>query len=104
MQDCQKADTPSLRAIPSLRIFSTRVVLPIFKRFAAWDTIPFDEIGDMSLAMQVKLLRVLQERTYERVGSNKSIVANVRIGSFLQHAQEFDLHCQRKCQAGSSYG
>ena len=29
--------------------------------------------------MQVKLLRVLQEKTYERVGSNKSIDANVRI-------------------------
>jgi sigma-54 dependent transcriptional regulator, flagellar regulatory protein len=38
-----------------------------------------DEIGDMSLSMQVKLLRVLQERTFERVGSNKSIVADVRI-------------------------
>ena len=42
-------------------------------------TLFLDEIGDMSLTMQVKLLRVLQERTYERVGSNKSIVANVRI-------------------------
>jgi sigma-54 specific flagellar transcriptional regulator A len=38
-----------------------------------------DEIGDMSLNMQVKLLRVLQERTFERVGSNKSIEADVRI-------------------------
>lgn len=38
-----------------------------------------DEIGDMSLHMQVKLLRVLQERTFERVGSNKSISADVRI-------------------------
>lgn len=38
-----------------------------------------DEIGDMSLSMQVKLLRVIQERTFERVGSNKSIKANVRI-------------------------
>ncbi|MEM7252302.1 MAG: sigma-54 dependent transcriptional regulator [Pseudomonadota bacterium] len=38
-----------------------------------------DEIGDMPLAMQVKLLRVLQERTFERVGSNKSMTANVRI-------------------------
>ncbi|MGE0386488.1 MAG: sigma 54-interacting transcriptional regulator [Gammaproteobacteria bacterium] len=42
-------------------------------------TLFLDEIGDMSLAMQVKLLRVLQERTFERVGSNKSITANVRI-------------------------
>ena len=42
-------------------------------------TLFLDEIGDMSLSMQVKLLRVLQERTYERVGSSKSITANVRI-------------------------
>ena len=42
-------------------------------------TLFLDEIGDMSLSMQVKLLRVLQERTFERVGSNKSIIANVRI-------------------------
>jgi len=42
-------------------------------------TLFLDEIGDMSLNMQVKLLRVLQERTFERVGSNKSIQANVRI-------------------------
>jgi sigma-54 dependent transcriptional regulator, flagellar regulatory protein len=38
-----------------------------------------DEIGDMSLHMQVKLLRVLQERVFERVGSNKPITTNVRI-------------------------
>ena len=42
-------------------------------------TLFLDEIGDMSLNMQVKLLRVLQERTFERVGSNKSIEADVRI-------------------------
>jgi sigma-54 specific flagellar transcriptional regulator A len=42
-------------------------------------TLFLDEIGDMSLHMQVKLLRVLQERTFERVGSNKSIKTNVRI-------------------------
>jgi len=42
-------------------------------------TLFLDEIGDMSLHMQVKLLRVLQERTFERVGSNKSIRTNVRI-------------------------
>jgi len=42
-------------------------------------TLFLDEIGDMSLPMQVKLLRVLQERTFERVGSNKSIDADVRI-------------------------
>lgn len=42
-------------------------------------TLFLDEIGDMPLQMQVKLLRVLQERTFERVGGNKSIKCNVRI-------------------------
>ena len=42
-------------------------------------TLFLDEIGDMPLQMQVKLLRVLQERTFERVGGNKAIACNVRI-------------------------
>lgn len=42
-------------------------------------TIFLDEIGDMPLQMQVKLLRVIQERSFERVGSNKSIKSDVRI-------------------------
>ncbi len=42
-------------------------------------TLFLDEIGDMDMHMQVKLLRVLQEKTFERVGSNKSIRADVRI-------------------------
>lgn len=42
-------------------------------------TIFLDEIGDMPLSMQVKLLRVIQERSYERVGSNKSVKSDVRI-------------------------
>jgi len=42
-------------------------------------TLFLDEIGDMSLPMQVKLLRVLQERMYERVGSNQTIRCDVRI-------------------------
>jgi sigma-54 specific flagellar transcriptional regulator A len=42
-------------------------------------TLFLDEIGDMPLNMQVKILRVLQEHTFERVGSNKTINANVRI-------------------------
>ena len=47
--------------------------------FAEGGTLFLDEIGDMSLQMQVKLLRVLQERTFERVGSNRTIRCNVRI-------------------------
>jgi DNA-binding NtrC family response regulator len=38
-----------------------------------------DEIGDMSFNLQVKLLRVLQEKTFERVGGSKSINVDVRI-------------------------
>lgn len=42
-------------------------------------TLFLDEIGDMSANLQVKLLRVLQERTFEPVGSTKTITANVRV-------------------------
>jgi sigma-54 specific flagellar transcriptional regulator A len=42
-------------------------------------TLFLDEIGDMSLPMQVKLLRVLQERVYERVGGSKTQRCDVRI-------------------------
>jgi len=38
-----------------------------------------DEIGDMSFNLQVKLLRVLQEKTFERVGGSKSVNVDVRI-------------------------
>jgi Nif-specific regulatory protein len=42
-------------------------------------TLFLDEIGDISLATQVKLLRVLQERTFERVGGSRSLSVDVRI-------------------------
>jgi Nif-specific regulatory protein len=42
-------------------------------------TLFLDELGDFSPAIQIKLLRVIQEREYERVGSNKTIKADVRI-------------------------
>lgn len=42
-------------------------------------TLFLDEIGDMPLHMQVKILRVLQEKSYERVGGNKTMETNVRI-------------------------
>src|SRR5689334_24581266 len=42
-------------------------------------TLFLDEIGDMSLPMQVKLLRVLQERVFERVGNHAPIRCDVRI-------------------------
>ncbi|EKB19484.1 sigma-54 dependent transcriptional regulator [Aeromonas veronii] len=42
-------------------------------------TLFLDEIGDMPMPMQVKLLRVLQERLFDRVGGGKPIQADVRI-------------------------
>ncbi len=42
-------------------------------------TIFLDEIGDMSPNLQVKLLRVLQDRTFEPVGSSKTVKVNVRV-------------------------
>lgn len=42
-------------------------------------TLFLDEIGDMSTATQAKLLRVLQERTFERVGGNETLTSDVRL-------------------------
>ncbi|MHB8132281.1 MAG: sigma-54 interaction domain-containing protein, partial [Mobilitalea sp.] len=42
-------------------------------------TIFLDEIGDMPISMQVKLLRVLQERCFERVGGTQTIQVDVRV-------------------------
>ena len=42
-------------------------------------TIFLDEIGDLPLHLQAKLLRVLQEREYEKVGSSRPVQVNVRI-------------------------
>ena len=42
-------------------------------------TIFLDEIGDFSFTVQVKLLRVLQEKEFERVGSNRTLKTNARI-------------------------
>jgi Nif-specific regulatory protein len=46
---------------------------------AAGGTIFLDEIGDLPLALQAKLLRVLQEKTFEKVGSDTTITVDVRV-------------------------
>jgi Nif-specific regulatory protein len=50
-------------------------------RFEAADggTIFLDEIGDLSMPLQSKLLRVIQEKSFEKVGSDKTVKVNVRI-------------------------
>jgi DNA-binding NtrC family response regulator len=42
-------------------------------------TILLDEIGDMPLALQAKMLRLLQEQSFERVGGNETVQTNVRL-------------------------
>ncbi|MBW2650522.1 MAG: sigma 54-interacting transcriptional regulator, partial [Deltaproteobacteria bacterium] len=54
-------------------------------KLAEGSTIFLDEIGDISPALQVRLLRVLQERTYEPLGSVKSERADVRIIAAPNH-------------------
>ena len=48
-------------------------------QFADGGTLFLDELGDMPVPMQVKLLRVLQEKLFSPVGANREIESNVRI-------------------------
>ena len=53
--------------------------------FARGGTLFLDEIGDLSSAAQAKLMKVLQEGTFERLGGTESIQANVRIIAATNH-------------------
>jgi sigma-54 specific flagellar transcriptional regulator A len=58
-------------------------------------TLFLDEIGDMPMPMQVKLLRVLQERCFERVGSNKTIHCDVRVIAATHRKLELEIEEKR---------
>ena len=57
-------------------------------------TIFLDEIGELSLGLQVKLLRVLQERSFERVGGTRTIDVDVRVVAATN--QDLELAVQQK--------
>lgn len=58
-------------------------------------TIFLDEIGDISPLVQVKLLRILQEKEFERVGDTKSIKTDVRIIAATNRQLKHDVHTGR---------
>jgi DNA-binding NtrC family response regulator len=53
-------------------------------------TLFLDEIGDMPLALQAKMLRLLQEQTFERVGGNETIRTDVRLIAATHHDLKAD--------------
>jgi len=58
-------------------------------------TLFLDEIGELSLPLQVKLLRVLQERTFERVGGVRSIAVNFRLIVATNKSLKEEMHAGR---------
>jgi two-component system, NtrC family, response regulator AlgB len=58
-------------------------------------TLFLDEIGDLPLGLQPKLLRLLQEKRYERVGEPRTRVANVRILAATNHSLEAEVAAGR---------
>jgi NtrC-family two-component system response regulator AlgB len=62
---------------------------------AAGGTMFLDEIGDLPLALQPKLLRLLQEKRYERVGEARTQTSDVRILAATNHALEAEMAAGR---------
>lgn len=62
---------------------------------ASGGTIFLDEIGELTTAVQLRLLRVLQEREFERVGSSKTLTADVRVVAATNRPLERDMEVGR---------
>jgi Nif-specific regulatory protein len=58
-------------------------------------TIFLDEIGDIAPSVQIRLLRILQERTFERIGGERTIQVNVRILAATSRNLEEEMHKKR---------
>ncbi len=69
-------------------------------------TLLLDEIGDVNLATQVKLLRVLQEREFERLGGTESVKVDVRLiaatNKDMEAAVADGIAPRRTCSTGST--
>jgi two-component system nitrogen regulation response regulator GlnG len=58
-------------------------------------TIFLDEVGDMPLALQAKMLRLLQEQTFERVGGNEKVQTDVRLIAATHHDLKADADAEK---------
>jgi len=58
-------------------------------------TLFLDEVGDMSIATQAKVLRVLEEKKFQRLGSNETLSSDVRIVSATNKRLEREVELQR---------
>ncbi|HEV3082809.1 MAG TPA: sigma-54 dependent transcriptional regulator [Gemmataceae bacterium] len=58
-------------------------------------TIFLDEIGDMPLSLQAKILRLLQEQTFERIGGNETIRTDVRLIAATHHDLKVESEAER---------
>src|SRR5438876_356831 len=52
---------------------------------ASQGTLFLDEVGDLPLELQVKLLRVLQDGTFQRLGENRTLTSQARVVSATHH-------------------